>query len=191
MKRRKAIQNMGVLLGAVLAGAAGWEWWWLKRKPSLEVLERNVAVLDDLADTIIPTTDTPGAKAAGVGAVIFVMVRDCADRKTQNNFIEGFGDIMDKARRFYGKPFGECSQRQREELLGSYERAGQSGGELLERVRKQLTGDSFYTTLKKYTVLGYCTSKPGATMAMRYDYIPGRYVADLKLQPGQRSWSTR
>jgi hypothetical protein len=97
---------------------------------------------------------------------------------------------MDKAKSRYGKPFGECTAAQREALLESFEDAGRAGG-LLGKVRKRLTGDSFYTTLKKYTVLGYCTSKPGATEAMRYDYIPGKYVGSLPLQPGQRSWSTR
>ena len=191
MRRRKAIQYLGLLFGAGLAGTAGFEWWRLHRPPSIEVLEKNVAVLDELADTIIPETDTPGAKAAGVGAVILVMVRDCADRKSQNNLIEGFQDLLDKTKQLYGKPFGECTPSQRQELLDSYETAGRTGGGMLGKVRKQLAGDSFYTTLKKYTVLGYCTSKPGATEAMRYDYIPGKYVANIPLQPGQRSWSTR
>jgi len=181
---------MGLLIGGALVGGAGWEWWRLHRQPPMEVLQGNLALLDDLAETIIPATDTPGAKAAGVGAAIFTLVRDCADKKTQNNFIEGLQDVIQKSKQLYGKPFGECSQAQREQLLDSIESAGQAGG-LVGKVRKRLTGDSFYTTLKKYTVLGYCTSKPGATEAMRYDYIPGKYVGSLPLQPGQRSWSTR
>jgi hypothetical protein len=190
MRRRKAIRNLGLLFGGGLAAGAGWEWWTLHKRPSMELLEGNLALLDDLADTLIPATDTPGAKAAGVGALIFVMVRDCADRKTRNNFIGGLQDLIDKAKSTYGKPFGECTAAQREALLNSFEDAGGAGG-LLGKVRKRLTGDSFYTTLKKYTVLGYCTSKPGATEAMRYDYIPGKYVGSLPLKPGQRSWSTR
>ena len=178
------------MVGGALAGGAGWEWWRLHRQPPMEVLQGNLALLDDLAETIIPATDTPGAKAAGVGAVIFTLVRDCTDKKTQNNFIEGLQDLIQKSKQVYGKPFGECTQAQREELLASFESAGQAGG-LISKVRKRLTGDSFYTTLKKYTVLGYCSSKPGATEAMRYDYIPGKYVGSLPLQPGQRSWSTR
>jgi hypothetical protein len=189
MRRRKAIQNLGLLFGGVLAGGAGWEWWSLSKRPAMELLQGNLALLDDLADTLIPSTDTPGAKAAGVGALIFVMVRDCTDRKTRNNFTEGLQDLIDKAKSTYGKPFGECTAAQREALLDSFGNAGQAG--LLGKVRKRLTGDSFYTTLKKYTVLGYCTSKPGATEAMRYDYIPGRYVGSVPLEPGQRSWSTR
>lgn len=190
MRRRKAIRNLGLLIGGVLAGGAGWEWWRLHRQPPMELLQGNLALLDDLADTIIPETDTPGAKAAGVGAVIFTLVRDCADKKTQNNFIEGLLEVVQKAKQLYGKPFGECTPSQREQLLDSIENGGHADG-MLGKVRKRLAGDSFYTTLKKYTVLGYCTSKPGATEAMRYDYIPGKYVGSLPLQPGQRSWSTR
>ncbi|MBS1602621.1 MAG: gluconate 2-dehydrogenase subunit 3 family protein [Bacteroidetes bacterium] len=190
MRRRKAIRNIGLLVGGALAGGAGWRWWRMRRQPPMEVLQGNLALLDDLAETIIPATDTPGAKAAGVGPVIFTLVRDCADRMTQNNFIEGVQDVIGKSRELYGKPFGECSQAQREELLASFEDTGDSGG-LVSKVRKRLTGASFYTTLKKYAVLGYCTSKAGATEAMRYDYIPGKYVGSLPLQPGQRSWATR
>jgi hypothetical protein len=38
---------MGLLIGGALAGGAGWEWWRLNRQPSMEVLQGNLALLDD------------------------------------------------------------------------------------------------------------------------------------------------
>ena len=62
---------------------------------------------------------------------------------------------------------------------------------IVGKVEKRLAGESFFTVLKKYTVLGYCTSEAGVTKALAYDYIPGKYVGDMPLAPGQKAWATQ
>jgi len=191
MKRRKAIGRIGLIAGGAVIGAGGWEAFQLYKRPNLRFLEEHEEVLDDLAETIIPATGSPGAREAAVGPLILKMVRDCTGRKSRNNFINGFEALMDRAQAHYGKPFGRCSQQERTALLAYFEKEGQPYRGLIGRVQRQVTGDSFFTTLKKYTVLGYCSSKPGANAGMRYDAIPGKYIGSVSLEPGQRSWATQ
>jgi hypothetical protein len=40
------------------------------------------------------------------------------------------------------------------------------------------------------TCLGYYTSEIGATKALKYVHIPGKYEACIPLQPGQKAWAT-
>ncbi|PGH38351.1 MAG: Twin-arginine translocation pathway signal, partial [Candidatus Nephrothrix sp. EaCA] len=49
----------------------------------------DVNLLAEIADTILPATQTPGAKEAGVGTFMTVMVNDCYKEKDQKIFHEG------------------------------------------------------------------------------------------------------
>src|SRR5258708_11940356 len=191
MKRRNGIRLGLGLFGGGALGLGGIKSYQLYKRPDFRVLEEHQGLLDDLAETIIPATDSAGAKDAGVGALILKMVRDCTDRKTQNNFIKGFTDLMDRTRKNGPKPFGECSLSERTAILTHFEEQGQLYPGIAGKLQHKLAGDSFFTTLKKYTILGYCSSKRGATEGLRYDYIPGRYVGSVPLQAGQRAWATQ
>jgi hypothetical protein len=191
MKRRTAIRRLGIILGGGALGIGGIKFYQLYKHPDFQVLEEHRELLGDLAETIIPRTDSPGARDAGVGAFILKMVRDCCDTKAQNNFISGFRDLMDRVRENGPTPFGQYSLPERTALLSHFEKQGRPYSGILGKLQHQLSGDSFFTTLKRYTILGYCSSRQGATEGLRYDYIPGRYVGSVPLQPGQRSWATQ
>ncbi|HLX67414.1 MAG TPA: gluconate 2-dehydrogenase subunit 3 family protein, partial [Puia sp.] len=62
---------------------------------------------------------------------------------------------------------------------------------IIGKAQEVYLGRSFFTTLKKYTVEGYCTSQAGATRGLSYLYVPGSFHSCIPLQPGQRSWATR
>ena len=191
MKRRNVLRlGLGLVGGAVL-GFGGIKSFQLYRRPDFRILEEHQELLGDLAETIIPATDSPGAKEAGVGAFILTMVRDCADRKTQNNFIKGFTELMERARKEDARSFGECSLAERTAILTHFEQQGRLYSGTAGKLQHKVLGDSFFTTLKRYTVLGYCSSRRGATEGLRYDYIPGRYNGSVPLQAGQRSWATQ
>lgn len=191
MKRRSAIRlSFGLVIGGGL-GFGGIKGYQLYKRPDFRVLEEHQDLLDDLAETIIPATDTPGARDAAVGAFILKMIRDCTDKKTQNNFISGFTDLMARTRENGQTPFGQRSLAERTALLTHFEEQGRPYSGILGKVQHKLVGDSFFTTLKKYTVLGYCSSRRGATEGLRYDYIPGRYDGNVPLKPGQRAWATQ
>jgi hypothetical protein len=44
--------------------------------------------------------------------------------------------------------------------------------------------------LKELTLLGFFTSKPGATQALRYIAVPGKYDGNLPYKKGDKAWAT-
>ena len=58
----------------------------------------QVALLDEIADTILPRTDTPGAKDAGVGLFMARFVTDCYDPQQQAVFRAGLADLDKRAK---------------------------------------------------------------------------------------------
>jgi hypothetical protein len=191
MNRKKAIRNIVLLGGGAAALFAGWKGYTIFKSPSFAKLDEHQLLIDELAELIIPETDTPGAGKAGVGRFISLMIRDCTPKQAQNNFIDGLDDLASYAKSLYGKPFLQCSAAEKQQVMEHFEEKGKPYKGLMGKVESRYLGDPFFITLKKYTVMGYCTSRPGATSALRYDYIPGTYQAILPLEPGQRSWATK
>jgi len=190
MHRRTAVKRLSLLAGGVLLSLGGIKYYQLYKVPDLSLLDKYRALLEDLSDTIIPATDSPGAKEAGVGDFVIKMVRECTDRKSQNNFIAGLKDLAGYAEGKYGKPYGQCTQEERAAILAHFEKAGKPFSGWMGKADSKVEGDPFFVILKNYVVLGYCTSKPGATQALRYDFIPGKYTGVVTLAPGQRAWAT-
>jgi hypothetical protein len=190
MKRRTAVKRLSLLAGGVLLSLGGIKYYQLHKVPDLSLLDKYRALLGDLSDTIIPASDSPGAKEAGVGDFVIKMVRDCTSRMSQNNFIAGLKDLAGHAESKYGKPYGQCTVQEQINILSHFEKAGKPFSRWMGKVENKVEGDPFFVTLKNYIVLGYCTSKPGATQALRYDFIPGKYTGVVTLAPGQRAWAT-
>jgi hypothetical protein len=191
MNRKKAIRNIVLLGGGAAALLAGWKGYNIFKKPAFAKLDEYQLLINELAELIIPETDTPGAGKAGVGRFITIMVKECTGRQAQNNFIEGVADLADYAKSRYDKPFLQCSPADKISILHHFEEKGKGYKGVLGKAETRFLGDSFFTTLKRYTVMGYCTSKQGATSALRYDYIPGSYQGMVPLAPGQKAWATK
>lgn len=190
MDRRKALKGLLLFGGgaaAVAGGIKSFQWY---KKPDLQQLPGYKPLIAELAETIIPRTDTPGAKDAGVQDYIITMIQDCTPAKLQNKFMDGLADVQHYAQAQYSRSFLECSKEQRHNVLAHFEKRDRQYSGLAGKVQRRLFGDGFFVTLKKYTVQGYCTSIQGATQGLAYDYIPGRYQGCATLEPDQKCWAT-
>jgi hypothetical protein len=119
MNRRELLQQVAWLMGgavatpAVLAVLNG-----CSRAPSsthapLVLNETQRALIAEVAEIIIPRTDTPGAKDAGVPGFIESMLQDAFSDEEQQSFIEGLKDFDTAAQHAHGKPFLQLSPAQR------------------------------------------------------------------------------
>jgi hypothetical protein len=190
MNRRQAIFRITLAGAAATTAVSGYKWYEITKAPDLSVLDKQRDLIAALAETIIPATDTPGAKDAGVHDFIIMMIKECTGRKEQNKFINGLQDLQGHCLINYGKLYQECTSKDQESVLSHFEKKGKPFKGIIGKAQNKFLGRSFFTTLKQYTVEGYCTSQPGATKGLAYDLVPGSYQACIPLTKGQKGWAT-
>jgi hypothetical protein len=189
MNRRKAISSIFLVAGAGAAAITGVKVGTLYKQPDLVWLSTQLPLIAELAETIIPLTDTPGAKAAGVAPFIVTMVNDCTPKKTQNKFLNGLKEVEQRAHATFQRSFTDCSPDERYSILEHFEQRDRPYKRLAGKISFRLFGYSFFSVLKRYTVMGYCNSMVGATRGLAYQHIPGRYQGCMPLQDGQKAWA--
>ena len=189
MNRREALSRVAWIMGGTIIGANLFLEGCTPRKAvnGVESLfeEDTMDLLGDLAETILPQTSTPGAKEAGVGSFIPVMIRDCYTAEDQKVFVDGLQKIDDAAKEKFGGTFQELTAEQRTELL----RAIDDEAKEYQTNRKDGDPNHYFRILKEQTLLGYFTSEAGATKALRYVFIPGKYDGNYPYKRGDRAWA--
>lgn len=167
--------------------------------------ESQQLLITEIADMIIPTTKTPGAKAAGVGPFISMMVKDCYPDEAQDAFVKGLEDLEKQSQEQFSKSFTAITVVERQTLLNKLREETIAATKTEQQVlAKQKPADSnsilpkeqpktaprFFSIMRDLTLLGYFTSEIGATKAYEYIAVPGRYDGSTDLKPGQRVWAT-
>ena len=118
-------------------------------------------LLADMAETIIPKTDTPGAKELDVHQFIQKMVTDCYEPKAQDTLRAGLDSLDGLAQKSFGKPFSEGDATQRTGLL--------------TQLAQDPAQKEFYGLVKSLTIRGYLSSEYVMTNLTHYQFIPGHY----------------
>ncbi len=195
INRREAILRVSAMLGgaalvgqsAMLAGCATQPGSSVAKAPASGALLRqsDVTLLDDIADTILPETSTPGAKDAGVGAFIALMVTDTYYDDDQQTFLAGLKSIQDLCLRSYGAHFQIVTAAQK---LALVERLDEEQY-LYMQTSEEDAPAHYFRMVKELTLLGYFTSEIGYTQAMRYLETPGRYDPCAPYSPGDKLWA--
>lgn len=152
---------------------------------------KKVLILTELAETIIPKTDTPGAKEAGVGKYIISVMSNCYDQQQQKNFLSGLSDLEDYAESEYGMTFIESDSSTRQAIVAHFSSSLIESSTLMLKIKNKFLGKSFFFTLRELTVEGYCMSYLGSTQALSYDPLPGVYQPCIPLSSHPKSWATK
>jgi Gluconate 2-dehydrogenase subunit 3 len=189
--RREAIKRVSVLLGGVaLVGGSGLLASCGRERPAAgtavgKFSGNDVTLLDEVADTILPATSTPGAKAAKVGPFMALMVTDCYDDQDQQIFRDGVAKLESASRKMNGKTFMDSTPAQRVALLESLDKEQKAYMDS----KKEDDRAHYFRMMKELTLLGYFTSEIGYTQALRYRESPGHYEPCADYKPGEKSWA--
>jgi hypothetical protein len=183
MNRREALSATAALLGTTLVGTQAFlSGCSPSEKPVTGFTDEVIALLDEIGEAIIPeTASSPGARASRIGEFMKVIVTDCYNDEERAAFFDGVSKVNSASRADYGKPFTELSNEQRSGLLAKFD------GEA-RRPRKDNEKEHFFTMLNQLTVWGYFSSEPGATKALRYVPVPGRYEGCVAYKEGEGAW---
>jgi len=160
----------------------------------------NIAFLNEVGETILPQTSTPGAKAANVGEFMKVMVNDTYEEADQTAFFEGMEKLNAASKKKFDNDFMKISPAQRQELLIEIDReAKQYQKDKVDPFNKterekqakdkaykrQRIAPHYFMMMKQLTLLGFFTSEAGSK-AVRYLPVPGRYEGCIDYKKGDK-----
>ncbi|PVX47679.1 gluconate 2-dehydrogenase subunit 3-like protein [Flavobacterium sp. 103] len=186
MERREALKKLAYLMGgAISATTMGvlFESFTVfdPEQNTYSFTVTDEEILAEFSEIILPTTaKSPGAKAAGVGAFIPLVVKDCYPPKLQEVFKNGFEDMLAKCKTKFNKEFLSLNTEEKNQLMN----------ELKQQAIDSNKEPSFFLIARDLTLLGYFSSEIGCTMAREYLPIPGKYDGNAEYKPGQKAWAT-
>ena len=188
MDRRELLKMIGLATGAVVIGGeflmSG-----CKAEPGIGgavFSPADAAFLDEVAETILPTTTTPGAKAGKVGQFMTLMVNDCYEEKDQKIFHAGIGELDAACKKANGKSYMAATSAQRTALLTTLDGEAKAH----EKAKKPEEASHYFTMMKQLSIFGFFTSKEGATKVLRYVAVPGKYDGNFPYKKGDKAWAT-
>jgi len=126
--RREAIRRVGLMLGGIsFVGGSALLTACERERPATnqpigDFTVEDIAFLDEVADTMLPETKTPGAKAARTGAFMALMVTDTYEPKDQQVFHEGMRKLDEASTKANGVGFMAATPQQRLALLEQLDR---------------------------------------------------------------------
>lgn len=206
MDRREAVKYISILFGGAVIGAdaflTGCK---TQTGSSTEWTADDVVYLNEIGETILPRTSTPGAKDANVGQFMTVMVNDCYEAADQKVFREGMDKLNDASKKKFDKTFMNITPEQRKELLMQVDgEAKQYQNKVNDfnniennkaktetekgnlTYQRQHMSPHYFSMLKQLTLLGFFTSQAGMTKAVRYLPVPGRYEGSVPYKKGDK-----
>jgi hypothetical protein len=179
--RRDALKTTTALLGGVLVSGTGV----LaacrsdRREATAGVLTRDDQdLMEEIADTLLPTTAaSPGAKAAGAGPAINLLLTDCYEADAQRRVVQGLQDFRAACGRRCGDGFAALPRPERERLLREIDAEAKRVGEA-----------HYFGLVRELATNAYFSSEVGMTQALRYVRVPGHWTGCMPLKPGQPAW---
>lgn len=167
--RREFICNALLAIGFAGAPLSALEA--LAKAPSARYLSaQRFAVLDALAETIMPRTDTPGARDALVAARIDGLMKTWASAQTKLDFARVLDEVDAAAQGLAAQ-----SPAQQLESVSAYDKAK--------------TEDAGYTKLKRLIFGLYYLSEAGATQELRYEHVPGAWEPSIPVTADTRGYA--
>lgn len=134
--------------------------------------ESEFQTVDQVAELILPRTDTPGARDAGVARFIEVIVGEWDTDADRAAFMRGLADVDVRSRSLAGRPFLELDAGEQHQVLSALE----------AEARTAPTGAvPFFQRMKHLTLFGFYSSEVGIREELGEVFMPGRFEGDAPL----------
>jgi Gluconate 2-dehydrogenase subunit 3 len=165
MQRRTALKSVALSIGSVItlpSWANAWSTNTLQNQ-HFNLSFSQETLLAEIVETIIPKTDTPGAKDLIINKFVEKMVVDCYDKKAQEIFAKGLISVENIAKKDYTKSFVECDVKQKLSILNSMLNSSNNEDK------------DFVKLVKNITIQGYLNSEYVMTNLRKFQFLPGKY----------------
>ncbi|WP_159020708.1 gluconate 2-dehydrogenase subunit 3 family protein [Algibacter sp. L3A6] len=208
MNRRTALKNLTMSLGYTVAAptifnmlssctahADNWS--------PLFLSSDEKHMVNQLADIILPASDTPGALDVNVPQFLDLMYHDIETKENQELFKKGASVFSEKFKTQFGFEIAKGDKEQFETLLGSYFDISEKATATIFKEQRlpiekltdpQIENRSLYKFLisvRAYTLFGYFTSEKIGEEILNYDPVPGIQIGCMSIEdvPNGRAWS--
>ena len=164
LDRRTLLCSAIALVGGTLASGAALPAFAATGTPRFFTPE-ELSTVAEFAEIVIPRTDTPGAKDAGVAEALDALIANCA------------------------------SEPRKVEFRALVERIAAAGVvappriDVARRFDAEQMDDPVYRRFKELVLTLYYLSRPGATQELRYEHAPGRWEPSIEVGPDTRAWA--
>src|SRR6187397_2287740 len=172
MDRRKAIKNIAIVSGGLITLPQ----WMVSCGVSDTTLHQSSfsaaeqKTLASITDAIIPAGNSVGALSVGVDKFLQKLIDDCYEKDVQDNVKTQLNALENTAKAINKKPFADCTQAQRQELLLK-----------LSTSAKKEEKD-FFDLVKTETVRGFNTSQKVMQEYLGYKVAPGHYYGCVEVK---------
>lgn len=164
MKRRVAIRNFIFIAGGITLIPSC-----LTQSGKASIALKNFDInadqehlLAEMASTLIPQTDTPGAREVGAHLFVLKMLDDCYEKDVQQKFVQGIDELENSTKKRFGNSFVNCTAQQKQKVLQDVENKEAYPSEVFD----------FYKIMKERTIQGYLTSKYVVVNIQKYELVP-------------------
>jgi gluconate 2-dehydrogenase gamma chain len=196
LSRREALKRVAWLMGGTLSASAVLA---IRKgysattpagsKPSI-LTPAQMSSVTAVAEIMIPRTDTPGAIDVGVPGFIDLMLKEVYTQQDRERFIAGLTHFDAAAHLEQGREFGALEPTQQVALVRKFHDTAVIEEQRLARPQEP-PQRPFILMTKELTLLGFFTSRVGATQVLQYIAIPGSYHGCLPVgQAGNgKTWA--
>jgi len=171
IRRRKALSTLAAGLGAVMSIPSWANGWSLQSLGKIQFFNvEDDALLMNIVDTIIPATDTPGAKDVGVHILLQKLIQDCQPKAAQDSFRMGLVITNAVALGKYGNSFISLGNEEKKQVLISMS------------ISEYPDQKNFFNNIKRMTIDGYMRSEYAMTNIAKWEMAPNRFFGCVQVK---------
>jgi hypothetical protein len=210
MDRRTLLKQIAILTGGAVLGGEVFLSTGCKTGPKNLFSAAQLALLDEVGETILPKSDTPGAKDVAIAQFMQTIVADCYNKEQRDAFIKGMETLDEYCVKTYKKKFVALSAAERQAVVLGLEKEAKEFDKKVVLDEKALRAPiknndekkswldkkafdglprHYYTMIKQLTLWGYFSHKDICTKVLRFVMVPGKYDGAYPYAKGEKAWS--
>lgn len=201
MQRRDLLKMIMATTGVAMVGGNALAYELKSKVPLSDTVFKSddLLLFNEIAEVILPRTNTPGAKDVNVGLMALILANDCYTLRERAVLVKGLQSLNEQAQESYGLAYLLLSNEQKFEFIQQLDAAAkeynhqQSIYYLSNTPYDRESSDEkilphYFTLIKQLTLFSFFTSKEAATQVLRYEAVPGKYNGELAYKKGDRAW---
>lgn len=145
----------------------------------LKLSADHETLMASITETLLPTSDTPGAKELKLHEFVLRMMDDCYSPEEQKEFQAGLEQFNSFADKTSDKSFLDMTPEERKSFLIQLEKKNEDEASVKDDEKSVL---QFYSRTKGLAIRGYMNSEPVMTNLTYYKMVPGRFDGCVEIK---------